>query len=444
MLKESEVREIHKTCYTLIQNNELEQAIGLLQTLLEHDPNDAIALNFTGLIHLETRNFHLAYQYLRRALQEKVNVAPIWCNFGLAAHELLRNEEAKAAYMKAIEVDPKYIKAYVNLAAVLIEEAKWDEAEKACEMAREIDPKSDMPLKNLAHTCLAKHDWKRGWQYWDLTLGDQYRQEWVYGDEPRWDGSPGKAVVIYGEQGLGDEINYASVIPDAIRDCKKVIIDCDPRLEKLFKRSFPQAIVHGTRKKQHPAWLETAKIEARCAMSSLPRFYRNSDEEFPGTPYLKADPELVRMWKGLFHSYGRPVYGLCLHGGSKITGETWRKIEPEDFSPLLSLNADFVSLDYKGRVNNPRIKEFPWATQGQDYDLIAALIAALDGVVGVNTTAIHCANGLGVPAHILVPIKKQWRYEPAKDGSYVWAKSAKLYQQQPGQSWRDLIKTVCL
>lgn len=441
-VKDEDVKEIHKACRELIANGDLEKAVSLLNPLLEHDPNDAIALNFIGLIHLETRNFHLAYQYLRRALQEKVNIAPIWCNFGLAAHELLRNEEAKAAYMKAVECDPNYIKAYVNLAAVLIEEAKWDEAEKACEMAREIDPKSDMPLKNLAHTCLAKHEWKKGWAYWDLTLGDQYRQEWVYGDESRWDGSKDKAVVIYGEQGLGDEINYASVIPDAIKDCKKVIIDCDPRLEKLFKRSFPRADVHGTRRNKNPQWLEHARIDARCAMSSLPRFYRNNDEDFPGAPYLKADPELTKMFKGLWG--GKKAYGLCLHGGSKITGESWRKLEPSDFAPILGTDAVFVSLDYKGRLDNPRIKEFPWATQGPDYDLTAALIASLDGVIGVNTTAIHCANGLGVPTHILVPVKKQWRYEPAKDGSYVWSKTAKLYQQQMGQCWRDLIRTVCL
>lgn len=442
MLKDDEVKEIHKACFTLIQNGELEDALGLIQTLLEHDPNDAIALNFTGLIHLENRNFPLAYQYFRRALQEKANIAPIWCNFGLAAHELLRNEEAKAAYMKAVEIDPKYIKGYVNLAAVLIEEAKWDEAEKALEEARAIDPSNDMPLKNLAHTCLAKHDWKRGWQYWDLTLGDQYRQEWVYGDEKRWDGSKGQAVVIYGEQGLGDEINYASVIPDAIRDCKKVIIDCDPRLEKLYRRSFPKAIVHGTRREKHPEWLKEARIDARCAVSSLPRFYRNRDEDFPGTPYLKADPDLVAMFKSLWK--GKKAIGLCTHGGSKLTGESWRRLEANDFIPLFSQDAVFVSLDYKGTLNHPKIKEYKWAAQTDDYDLTAALIASLDAVVGVNTTAIHCANALGVPTHILVPAKKQWRYEPCPDGSYVWSKTAKLYQQKDGQDWRDLVKTVCL
>lgn len=437
-------KEIQQAIFELIQKNELEQAANLSQRLLEDDPNDPIALNFLGIVHLELHNFPLAYQYLRRALQEKSTYAPVWVNFGLAAHELGRNQEAINAYLKSAEIDNEYVKAYVNAAAVFIEEAKWDEAQKACEIALAIDPESDLAKKNLAHVHLAKHDWKTGWEYWELSLGCKYRKEWSYGDEKRWDGTKNQAVVIYGEQGLGDEINYASCIPDAIQDCKKVIIDCDPKLEGLFKRSFPRATVHGTRRNSSPGWLADARIDARCAVSSLPRFYRNQDADFPGTPYLKADPELVAMWQGLFKSWGKPVYGLCLHGGSKLTGAAWRKIEPEDFSPLFAKDAVFISLDYKGHLKHPKIKEYQWATQCPDYDLTASLIAALDAVIGVNTTAIHCANGLGVPTHILVPTKKQWRYEPRPDGSYVWAKTAKLYQQKEGEGWREVIKRVVL
>lgn len=441
-LTDVEVKEIQKAVFDLIQNNELEDAANVVAPLLEHDPNDAVALNFLGIIHLELHNFHLAYQYLRRALQEKPNMAPVWVNFGLAAHELGRNEEAINAYLKSASIDNEYVKAYVNAAAIFIEESRWDEAAKSCEIALKIDPESDLAKKNLAHVHLARHEWVKGWEYWDLSLGGKYRKEWIYGDEKRWDGSKNKAVVVYGEQGLGDEINYASCIPDVVKDSKKVIIDCDPKLEKLFKRSFPDADVYGTRREQHPKWLEGARIDYRCAVSSLPRFYRNKDSEFPGTPYLKADPELVSMWKALFKSWGKPVYGLCLHGGSKLTGASWRKIRPEDFSPLFSKDAAFISLDYKGNLKHQKIKEYQWATQSNDYDVTAALIASLDAVIGVNTTAIHCANGLGIPTHILVPTKKQWRYEPSKDGSYVWSKTAKLYQQKSGESWRDVIKRV--
>lgn len=438
MLNEQEIKEIQQATYELVQRKDYESANQLIERLLEENPNDGVALNFLGVMHLDMQNFHLAYQYLRRALQEKPGVAAMWTNFGLAAHELGRNQEAMSCYLKSAELDNEYFKAYDNAAALLIEEAKWDDAEKMCKTSLEISEEGKLANQNLAHVYLAKHDWEKGWKHWELSLGGKYRKEWVYGDEPRWDGSKGQAVVIYGEQGLGDEICYSSVIPDAINDCKKVIIDCDPRLEKLFKRSFPKADVYGTRRQEQPAWLETARIDARCAMSSLPQFYRLTDESFPGTPYLKADPELVDMFKAMWK--GKKAYGLTMHGGSKLTGEQYRKIQPEQFSPLLSMDAVFVSLDYKGTVDNPKIKNLTWATQASDYDLTAALIASLDGVIGINTTAMHCANGLGVPTHVLVPEKYQWRYE----GEYLWSKTATIYHRGPGDTWRDVVRRVVL
>ena len=436
MLEASEIKEIQTAAHELMQAKDYDNAGPLLTRLLEENPNDATALNFLGVIHLDLQNFPLAYQFLRRALQENPGSAAMWTNFGLAAHEMGRNQEAVSCYLKSFELDNGYYKAMDNAAALFIEEARWDDAEKACNIALELKPDDQMSMKNLSHVYLARHDWVKGWKHWEMSLGDKYRKEWSYGDEPRWDGSKGKAVVVYGEQGLGDEICYASCVPDAIADCKKVIIDCHPKLEGLFKRSFPKADVYGTRKNEHPEWLEGARIDARCAVASLPSFYRNKDEDFPGTPYLKADPELVAMFKAMWG--GKKAYGLSFHGGSRLTGQAYRKVAPEQFSPLLTLDAVFVSLDYKGSVSNPKIRELKWATQASDYDITAALIASLDAVVGVHTTALHCANALGVPTHILVPEFHQWRYE----GDYLWSKTCTLYHKGEKDTWRDVVRRV--
>lgn len=439
-LSAQEVKDIQAAVYELIQKGQMDDAYGLILTLLEYNPNDGIALNFMGVFHLEHQEYQLAYQYFRRALQENPNSAPIWTNYGLATHELGNNKEAISAYLKSAECNNSYAKAYTNAAAVMIEESKWDEAEKLCNLALESDPNDKNAQKNLAHVYLAKHNWKDGWKHWELAIGSKYRKEWIYGDEPRWDGAKGKNLVIYGEQGLGDEVCYASCIPDAINDSKHVVIDCDPRLETLFKRSFPKAKVYGTRRDKHPAWLKDEKIDARVAMASLPSFYRNSDDEFPGTPYLKANPELVKMFKTYFETFKKPVYGVCTHGGSKLTGEHYRTLQPESFSPLFSRDAVFICLDYKNKDKNNKLVYMPWATQAHDYDITAALIASLDCVIGIHTTVMHVANGLGIPTHILIPQNHQWRYELP----YVWCKTATLYHQGKDESWRDVIKGVKL
>src|SRR5690606_3945194 len=111
---------------------------------------------------------------------------------------------------------------------------------------------------------------------------DRDRRERVYGEEERWDGSKGKVVVAYGEQGIGDEISFASCIPDFVRDCKEAVIECDSRLEGLFKRSFPEAHVYGTRFREIIDWADKHKVEGRVSFATLPKFYRNRTEHFPG------------------------------------------------------------------------------------------------------------------------------------------------------------------
>ena len=428
--------DLLKAAHELVVKGDYDTAWPLLDTLIDRNPNDAAVLNLMGYVAMQKGNDNLAYQLLKRATDEAPNIAMVWTNFGLAAQHLDRLEESLEACLKAVSLNPDYALAWTNTASTLIALSRWKEAQKASETALEINPNDWRAKCNLAHCHLAEHEWEEGWKYWELSLGTDQRKEWSYGDEPRWDGTKGKAIVVYGEQGLGDELFFASCVPDAIKDCKKVIIDCDPRLEGLLKRSFPKANVHGTRRDGTPEWLAEARIDARCSIGSLPQFYRKSDEAFPKTPYLKADPEKVLMWKALWQKLGKKVVGICSEGGAKYTNKRGRKIPVEAWERFLRQDAIYVSLDYRDGIQHPKVREYLATTRSPDYDDTAALIASLDCVVGVNTTAIHCANGLGIPTHILVPTHHQWRY----GGEYLWG-DATLYRQD-GREWDEVLDEV--
>ena len=438
-LDPKELQNILLAAHELIQTQQYQDALPLIETVLDDNPNNAAALNMAGYIAMQLHQDTVAYQYLKRAIQEDPNRASVWSNFGLAAKHLDRHQEGLSACLKAMEVDPNYVLAYANAASALIAMSRWDEAEYLANKSLEI-AQNGISQKNLAHIYLAQHKWVEGWKHWELSIGSESRKEWAYGDEPRWKGEKGKAVVIYGEQGLGDEIFYGSCIPDAIKDCKKVILDIDPKLETLFKRSFPKADVYGTRRETSPEWLENARIDARCSVASLGQFYRNKDEDFPGTPYLKADPEKVLMWKALWAKLGKKVIGISSEGGTKYTHKRTRKIPVEDWEDFLKKDYIFVSLDYRDGIEHPKVRQYHNVTRSEDYDDTAALIASLDACVGVVTTAMHCANGLGVPTHLLVPESHQWRYA----GDYVWSKSATLYRQGSEESWKSVISRVDL
>jgi hypothetical protein len=260
----------------------------------------------------------------------------------------------------------------------------------------------------------------------------------------RWDGSPNKTVVFYGEQGIGDEVMYASCVPDAVERCKEVIVECDPRLEGLFRRSFPKAHVYGTRRVNEVEWPARHQIDARCPVGQLPQFFRPTKESCPGTPYLVADPERRVQWRALFDSWGKkPKIGLAWSGGSKHNNPEAREIGLEGFRELIeSVDADWVSLQYKDpsaeiEASGMPVKHYPRATLTNDYDDTAGLVAELDLVIGPHTSVHHLAGALGVPSLILVPEKSIWIYQQP---TLPWYGSATLVRQKG--SWKETVASL--
>lgn len=425
----------HKT----VSSRQFEAAIPELERIIEDYPNHSGALNMLGFCFTEMEKDALGYQFFQRALQTDPNNKHILVNCGRALHELSRYDEAIQYFLKAAALDPSYTMAYSNAAASLVQMSKWEDGEKAAKLALECDPNDPNSLMNLANCYLATGRLSDGWQSMELSLGKKYRREWVYGDEPRWDGSHNKTIVIYGEQGLGDEIYYMESANDAIRDSKTVYVDCDPKLEGLFRRSFPDAHVYGTRRQESIEWLQDANIEARCAMGSLPMFYRNSPKDYTLKPYLVADPLRRMMWRAAFDSFKKPVIGVCVSGGTKKNNLAGRTIPDEAFDSLRKrYDAVWVSLEYKG--DDPEwCASFPFAARSNDYDDTAALIAECDYVVGVCTTAMHCADALGVKAVTLVPDFHTWKFA----GAIPFPPTSRVILQN-GRSWADVIKEVSL
>jgi hypothetical protein len=438
-LDKEELKNVQLAIHDLIQKEEYEVALPIINEVLMVYPNDAATLHFLGYIWLMGDKPAFAYQLFRRSLQESPSNKALWTSLGRACHEMDMFEEAIKYFLKSAELDPNYALAYANASASLVQMSKWDDAEKSAKMALECNPNELHAQLNLAHSYLAKGEWEQGWKEWDKSLGGKFRKEIVYKDEVRWDGSSGKDLVIYGEQGLGDEIFYASCIPDAIAISNKVYIDCDERLETLFKRSFPNAEVHGTRKADEVDWINDANINARCAIGGIPQFFRTTNKSFPGAPFLVPDKDKVEMWKAMFKPWGKTVIGITTKGGTFRTNAKGRVLTEEDLQPLLRRkDIQLVSLDYSVESKIEGIKYLELASDAKDYDDTAALIAACDMVLGVNTTALHCSAAMGVKTWCLVPKYHQWRYAQV---SMPWYRHMRLFYQDD-KTWNEVVQNA--
>lgn len=439
----------------LAENGKLEHAWKIVGTILNDDPNDLRALVTGSYIMLRMGALPQAYHFARRATEIAPKDDSTWTNLGHAASQMWLIDEAERCYRRGLEVCSSAENRnvlWLNLCGLYIDTGAFEKAEKYARKLLDIEPSRETALANLGFCQLAKREWAEGWKNYHHTIGSSWRKKVRYKDEPEWDGTPGKNVVLYADQGLGDEISFASMIPDAAAICRKLIIDCDGRLEGLFRRSFPQAKVYGTRVRDEKWAKEDRDIEASLPLGQVGEFLRTTDDSFPGIPYLRPCPDRLYQWQCSFKSArdnGFPVIGIAWTGGVPKTNARNRRVSLEDLLPVLSLPAHFVSLQYKDAAaeierftaKHPRVDlvQYSWATLTNDYDDTAALIAACDYVLCIQTAVAHTAGALGVPVSVLLPTATSWRYGTAHE-SIPWYRSLSIIRQQTAGEWSNEIE----
>lgn len=449
-----------KAAQDLSQKGSLDQAYNLCEAVLMKYPNDADAVLCMQYIMMGAHKQGIAYHLGKVCTQMMPHDPVAWMNAGMAASDVWQIREAERDFKKAMKLATlPHTKGKIlsNWAATLITDGRFAEAEKYCRECVKIDPEFSKGWANLGFTQLAQRKWTEGWKNYRHCIGSDFRPLQQYVDEPLWDGKGKGVIVIYAEQGIGDVIAGASLLPDLVEWCKandsRVILDVDARVQPLLQRSFPDIKVYGTReaKAGDPPWdPEDSQIDYSLPMLQLAEYFRNTDDDFPGTKYLVPEPNRALMWKSLFESKGKPCIGIAWRGGIPRTASRWRQLTLEQLYPILaSVDAHWVSLQYKDSTKeieafkkaHPEIDiaEYPYACENtSDYDDTVALVSALDRLVIMQTSVGHVAGALEVPCWTFVPTSSQWRYgEGVED--LVWCKSVRLIRQKTRGEWDDVI-----
>lgn len=426
-----------------LAENDPDEAVRQATELLNKNPDDVIALFVIGAVYSKAERYGFACAFLKRLCDLRPNQSNCWNNYGMALSGLLDYKGALKVFEKAWKIDKASASA-ANLAMCYLNLCDWHKALEWANRALSINPdgKSAKTTKGMAKLALGDYS---GWEDSKHSIGGKFRKMVQFQDEPMWEGQQVDTLVVYGEQGLGDEILYASCIEEAKSRCNTLIIECDKRLEGLFKRSFPFAQVYGTRRQDEVSWIANHKIDASVPVGRLPEFFRPTKESFLGKSFLTADPERRIQWRALMDSWGkRPKIGIAWSGGSRHNHPEARNMGLDSLRSLVnSMDADWISLQYKDpsadiEASFLPVKHFKRATLTDDYDDTAGLVAELDMVIGVHTSVHHLAGGLGVPSIILVPERTIWLY--ASD--FPWYKTAKLFRQNKGEKWEDTIRRL--
>jgi tetratricopeptide (TPR) repeat protein len=420
----------------------LEEALQVANGVLDDDPDDAVALLIAGRVCLKMQKHGLAYNILKRslALKERYDTR---INVAAACVGMQRLEEARRIAQELRRMKPNDEKALALLCLLAVYECNPRLAIDLGEKALRLKADQFDVHESLGYAHLMLGEWPQGWDGYERFIGhSKYRPlKPPYDGCPYWDGSDGLDLYIRGEQGLGDEISFASILPEILPRMKSVTFDCDEKLGGLMKRSFPDAEVHSTRKAKNATkdWLAGRRFDAHALIGTLARHRRQRVSDFPGAPYLVADPDRRVQWRALLDTLPGKKVGIAWTGGSRGTFRERRSLSLDALLPILRTpGASFVSLQYSDpsdeitefeAVHEVKIHHWPRCTESQDYDDTAALVAELDLVISVCTAVVHLAGALGKECWVLVPTKARWFYGLQGKRS-PWYASVEMFRQE--------------
>lgn len=441
-------KELLQTAHQFHSQGQLDKAADIYHSLLNVHPDDAGLLYLMGTLEMQKGHNGAAINFLEAALTQR-EFGEAYNNLGSAYKAENNNEMAAKCFTKAKELKPDDPDIYNNLSTLHINEGEPRRCIEAASKAIELEP--DHPNahwnRGLAHLELGH--WKLGWEGYEWGFKSKDRMVRNY-DSPKWkvpwwDGSKGKRVIVYGEQGVGDEIMFSSIIPDLVRDSEKVIFDCHPRLIRLFRRSFGIEC-YPTRKEEEITWL-TERMDAKVAIGSLGKFYRNTPKDFPNLGrYLHPDPMMVEHFKRELETLnpGKLKVGIAWAGGKKKTRYDLRSIDLKYWSEVLSQKANFVSIQYhKEAGDEARRYGLPhWQHVIDDLDELAALMAACDLIISVNQSAVHMAGAMNVPCWCLTPDKPAWRYQLEGTKMIWYGDAIRQYRRKKDDSWAPVMTQV--
>lgn len=438
----------------LRSKGEMDQSVAYYRQALQQEPGNASLLFSLGSCLLAMGSNENAAAVLQKAVQQKADFPEAYQCLGSALYALNRPGQAEASLRESLRLKPDNSAAGTALGTALLGQGRYEEALAAYREAIRLDKDNAQAHWNLAILCLLLGNLREGWhEYeWRRKCGIDNRDFPL----PRWDGAPldDRTALVYAEQGMGDEIMFASCLPDLVRRAGHVVLDCSPRLAPLFARSFPQVTIHAGLKKDPVDWLEGVRpIDVQVAIGSLPRLMRSSLDEFPRQEhYLVPDEQATGEWRGRFAGLGDGLkVGISWRGGSNPLSRALRTIPLVEWMPVFSLpGITFVNLQYgdcAGELESfwdatgVEIHDWEDANPYRSLDGFAAQIAALDLVVSVDNTTIHMAGSLGKPVWGLLPAVPDWRWLLERDDS-PWYASVRLFRQPLQGKWQPVIERV--
>jgi Tfp pilus assembly protein PilF len=424
------------------QAKRLNEAAGICSDVLATVPDHPAALALQGIVSAMSGDPEKGVILLRKAISLRPGNATWYAHLSSLCRLTYRIEEGLAMGQEAIRLDPNNAEHLVNLSLIFVDADDRDRA-MVC-LLRALGLKHDHADGHLAmaQNLLAQADFDPGWMEYEWrNLTEAGKATMPAMTSAPWNGMriPNGRLLLVGDQGYGDTIQFARYIPMVVDRCQEVILGCSAEMGPLL------STIPGVKQYCH-RWNDVPGHAAHCRLSSLPYLFRTQMDTIPlRIPYLKADPARIAHWRGRLDAMlppGLKRIGLAWTGRPTHPNDRRRSMPLSMLAPVAQAGpAAFISLQKPLPVRDAEsMRLFPHMTdlssELTDFGETAALIENLDLVVTVDTSMGHLAGALGRPVWILIPKAADWRWMLDREDS-PWYPSARLFRQQKPGAWDE-------
>jgi Flp pilus assembly protein TadD len=441
---------------TVLHEGRAAEAVECERQALRIDPDNVEALNNLGIALHALNALSEAENHFRAVLRLLPDHANATLNLGVIRQSLGHLEEAETLYRRARALGADEARVCNNLALALAELGRLEEAETICRDALAPNPDYPEAAVNLGMILLMRGKLAEGWPWYEARWRVQpLLSQAQLPAATRWTGAEpidGKTILLLGEQGFGDILQFCRYAPMVARLGAKVILAVPAALSRLL------GSVKGVDRVVSQDDVLPA-FDLHCPMMSLPMVFGTSEATIPWhVPYLAADVDAIERWRAIIPSPGDTAsggtglrVGLVWAGGRRPGQphakaiDQRRSMKLAEMAPLGAVpGCVFVSLQLGPPAAETATAPFPLidvTDRLTDFADTAALVGGLDLIITVDTAVAHLAGALGKPVWLLSRLDACWRWGKERDDS-PWYPTMRLFRQTTQGDWAEVIRRV--
>ena len=438
-----------KYCHKLIMSNNLEKAKKILRELTEEKDKIDI-LYYNALIEIEKKQYNKALKFIDECFKINKNFNVGYIALAIILERQGKFKEAINNLTKVINVEKNNDLALRTLGIIYSHDGNLEKAVDFLKRAIEINPNDYETKFVLGQIQLYQKNFVDGWK--------NYESRWLCNNFKGKAFSSSKSllteldktkkILLWSEQGIGDQIMYGSLLNEFSKLCKKLTVRIDERLIPLFEKKNRTINFIGQKEK-----INETDFDNHLSIVDLGKFLRYEKKQFDNVnfPYIDVDERTSNRIKKIFYSKDKLVIGISWTSKAEM-GEN-KSINYKDLIPIFKIqNTSFIDLEY---MNSEQDKKNIYQMTGKKIHRIneidyyenivgvSSIINACDLIITCSNVNAHISGALGKKTFLLLPSGKGRLLNWSSEKNYsIWYPSVRIFQQIKSDDWFDPINKI--